>query len=164
MSATHEKVVIVTGGSQGIGAGIVAAYRQQGWAVVAIARTIKPNQDDHILTIEADITEPAAADRIVRETLEKFGRVDTLVNNAGLYVGKPFSGLHPRGLLVRGRRESHGFLHVDATSDRRDARVRWRSRGKRHHNPRRQCGFQFTIRAHVPHQRRRGSCDEVAGD
>ncbi len=95
MSATHEKVVIVTGGSQGIGAGIVAAYRQQGWAVVAIARTIKPNQDDDILTIEADITEPAAADRIVRETLEKFGRVDTLVNNAGLYVGKPFTDYTP---------------------------------------------------------------------
>ena len=91
MSPTHEKVVIVTGGSQGIGAGIVAAYRQQGWAVVAIARTIKPNQDDHILTIEADISEPAAADRIARGTLDKFGRVDTLVNNAGLYIGKPFS-------------------------------------------------------------------------
>jgi NAD(P)-dependent dehydrogenase (short-subunit alcohol dehydrogenase family) len=88
---TDQRVVIVTGGSQGIGAGVVAAYRQQGWAVVATARTIKPGEDDEVLTVEADISEPSAADRIVSQTLERFGRVDTLVNNAGIYIGKPFT-------------------------------------------------------------------------
>ncbi len=88
---TDQRVVIVTGGSKGIGAGIVAAYRQQGWAVVAAARTIKPGEDDQVLTIEADISQPSAAERIVSQTLERFGRVDTLVNNAGIYIGKPFT-------------------------------------------------------------------------
>ncbi len=91
MSPTDQKVVIVTGGSQNIGAGIAAAYRQQGWAVVAVARTIEPSQDDLLLTIEADLAEPSSSDRIVSATLDEFGRVDTLVNNAGLYIGKPFT-------------------------------------------------------------------------
>ena len=91
MSPTDQKVVIVTGGSQNIGAGIAAAYRQQGWAVVAVARTIEPSQDDLLLTLEADLAEPSSSDRIVSATLDEFGRVDTLVNNAGLYIGKPFT-------------------------------------------------------------------------
>ena len=164
MSPTHEKVVIVTGGSQGIGAGIVAAYRQQGWAAVAIARTIKPIEDDDILTIEADITEPSAADRIVSETLEKFGQSRYAGEQRWALHRQAVHRIHPRGLPVRRRRESHGFLLADSESDRRDAQVRWRSRGKRHDNPRRQRRFQFTIGAYVPHQRGCGSGDEVTGD
>ena len=95
MSPTHQKVVIVTGGSQNIGAGIAAAYRQQGWAVVAVARTIEPSEDDLVLTIEADLSDPSSSDRIVGATLDEFGRVDTLVNNAGLYIGKPFTEYTP---------------------------------------------------------------------
>jgi NAD(P)-dependent dehydrogenase (short-subunit alcohol dehydrogenase family) len=91
MSAPDQKVVIVTGGSQGIGAGIVAAYRKEGWAVVANAHTIKPSDDAAILTVAADITDPSTPDLIVGGALERFGRVDTLVNNAGIYIGKPFT-------------------------------------------------------------------------
>jgi NAD(P)-dependent dehydrogenase (short-subunit alcohol dehydrogenase family) len=91
MSENEQKVAIVTGGSQGIGAGIVAGYRDRGWAVVANARTIKPSDDPAVLTVEGDISEPATADRIVAETLARFGRVDTLVNNAGVFVSKPFT-------------------------------------------------------------------------
>jgi NAD(P)-dependent dehydrogenase (short-subunit alcohol dehydrogenase family) len=91
MSATGQKVVIVTGGSQGIGAGIVAAYRKEGWAVVANAHTITPSDDARILNVAADITDPSAPELIVRGALERFGRVDTLVNNAGIYIGKPFT-------------------------------------------------------------------------
>jgi NAD(P)-dependent dehydrogenase (short-subunit alcohol dehydrogenase family) len=85
------KVAVITGGSQGIGAGLVAAYRARGWAVVANARAIKPSQDPDLLTVEGDITEPATAGRIVGAALDRFGRVDTLVNNAGVYVSKPFT-------------------------------------------------------------------------
>jgi len=85
------KVAIITGGSQGIGAGLVAGYRGRGWAVVASARTIKPSQDPDLLTVEGDITEPATADRIIAAALDRFGRIDTLVNNAGVYVSKPFT-------------------------------------------------------------------------
>jgi NAD(P)-dependent dehydrogenase (short-subunit alcohol dehydrogenase family) len=85
------KVAIITGGSQGIGAGLVAGYRGRGWAVVASARTINPSEDPDVLTVEGDIAEPSTADRIIRAALERFGRIDTLVNNAGVFISKPFT-------------------------------------------------------------------------
>jgi NAD(P)-dependent dehydrogenase (short-subunit alcohol dehydrogenase family) len=85
------KVAIITGGSQGIGAGLVAGYRQQGWAVVAVARTIKPSQDQDLLAVAGDITDPATGGRITGAALERFGQIDTLVNNAGVYISKPFT-------------------------------------------------------------------------
>ena len=91
MSDNGQQVAIITGGSQGIGAGLVAAYRRQGWSVVANARTMKPAEDPDVLTVEGDITDPATADRIVGAALERFGRIDTLVNNAGVYLSKPFT-------------------------------------------------------------------------
>ncbi len=91
MNGQGQKVAIVTGGSQGIGAGLVAAYRRQGWAVVATARTMKPTEDPHVLTVDGDITEPATADLIIGEALRRFGRIDTLINNAGVFVSKPFT-------------------------------------------------------------------------
>jgi NAD(P)-dependent dehydrogenase (short-subunit alcohol dehydrogenase family) len=88
---TDQKVAIVTGGSQGIGAGVVAAYRGLGWAVVATSRTIKPGDDPDVLTVAGDISEASTAERIVSEGLGRFGRIDTLINNAGLYISKPFT-------------------------------------------------------------------------
>jgi NAD(P)-dependent dehydrogenase (short-subunit alcohol dehydrogenase family) len=85
------KVAIITGASQGIGAGLVAAYRRQGWNVVATARTMKPAEDPDVLALEGDIADPATADRIISGTLRRFGRIDTLINNAGVYVSKPFT-------------------------------------------------------------------------
>ena len=89
------KVAVITGASQGIGAGLVAGYRRQGWAVVASARTIKPSQDPALLTVAGDIAEPATAERIVGAALDRFGRIDTLVNNAGVYLSKPFTDYTP---------------------------------------------------------------------
>ena len=91
MNQTGQKVAIITGGSQGIGASLVAAYRRQGWSVVANARTMKPTEDPAVLTIDGDIADPATADRIIGGALERFGRIDTLVNNAGIYISKPFT-------------------------------------------------------------------------
>ncbi len=85
------KVAIITGASQGIGTGLVAAYRGRGWAVVASARTIKPPEDPDVLTVAGDIADPATADRITGAALERFGRIDTLVNNAGAFISKPFT-------------------------------------------------------------------------
>ena len=86
-----RKVAIITGGSQGIGAGIVAGYRARGWAVVASARTMKPSAEPDLLTVEGDVTDPATAGRIIGAALERFGHVDTLVNNAGVFISKPFA-------------------------------------------------------------------------
>jgi len=91
MDPVSQKVAVITGGSQGIGASLVAAYRRQGWSVVATARTIKPAEDPDVLTIDGDIADPATADRIIGEALGRFGRIDTLINNAGVYVSKPFT-------------------------------------------------------------------------
>ena len=91
MTDKSQKVAIITGGSQGIGAGLVAAYRRQGWSVVATARTMKPTEDPDVLTVDGDIAKPATADRIISGALERFGRIDTLVNNAGVFVSKPFT-------------------------------------------------------------------------
>ena len=91
MSGDGPRVAVVTGASQGIGAGLVAGYRAQGWAVVANSRDIKPSDDPAVLTVEGDVSQPATADRIVTGALERFGRIDTLVNNAGVFIGKPFT-------------------------------------------------------------------------
>jgi NAD(P)-dependent dehydrogenase (short-subunit alcohol dehydrogenase family) len=91
MNDPGQKVAIITGGSQGIGASLVAAYRRQGWSVVATARTMKPAEDSGVLAVEGDIADPATADRIVAAALDRFGRIDTLVNNAGVYLSKPFT-------------------------------------------------------------------------
>jgi NAD(P)-dependent dehydrogenase (short-subunit alcohol dehydrogenase family) len=91
MTEQDSKVAIITGGSQGIGAGLVAAYRQRGWAVVAASRTITPTGDAGVLTVAGDVSEPATAGRIISAALERFGRIDTLINNAGLYIAKPFT-------------------------------------------------------------------------
>jgi NAD(P)-dependent dehydrogenase (short-subunit alcohol dehydrogenase family) len=91
MSEQDHKVVIVTGGSRGIGAGVVAGYRRQGWAVVAASRTAGPAADPGVHAVEGDIAQPDTIDRIISEALERFGRIDTLVNNAGVFISKPFT-------------------------------------------------------------------------
>jgi NAD(P)-dependent dehydrogenase (short-subunit alcohol dehydrogenase family) len=85
------KVAVITGVSQGIGAGLVAGYRRLGWAVVASALTIKPSQEPDLLTVAGDIADPATADLIADAALDRFGRIDTLVNDAGMCVSKPFT-------------------------------------------------------------------------
>jgi NAD(P)-dependent dehydrogenase (short-subunit alcohol dehydrogenase family) len=91
MSGTEQLVAIITGGSQGIGAGLVAGYRKRGWAVVANALTIEPSADTEIVTVAGDISKPATADLIMGTALGRFGHVDTLVNNAGVFISKPFT-------------------------------------------------------------------------
>ena len=90
MGTQDRRVVIVTGASQGIGAGIVEGYRGRDWAVVATSRTIKATEDPVVLPVAGDISDPATADLIVAQGLAAFGRIDTLVNNAGVYVSRPF--------------------------------------------------------------------------
>ena len=91
MGKEDPKVVIITGGSQGIGAGLVAEYRRRDWGVVATSRTIEPSEDPAVLTVDGDIAETATTDRIISGALGRFGRIDTLVNNAGIYISKPFT-------------------------------------------------------------------------
>jgi NAD(P)-dependent dehydrogenase (short-subunit alcohol dehydrogenase family) len=89
--STSQKVVVVTGASQGIGAEVVKAFRKLDYRIVATSRSIKPSEDPNILTVAGDIGDPATAQRVISEGVAKFGRIDTLVNNAGIYIGKPFT-------------------------------------------------------------------------
>ena len=89
--STSRKVVVVTGASQGIGAEVVKAFRHLDYRVVANARSIKPSDDANILTVAGDIGDPVTAQRVISEGVARFGRIDTLVNNAGIYIGKPFT-------------------------------------------------------------------------
>ncbi|HXW79361.1 MAG TPA: SDR family oxidoreductase [Acidimicrobiales bacterium] len=92
MSAPQQqKVAIVTGASQGIGAGLVAGFRRTGYAVVGTARSIASSGEPDYCTVAGDITEAGTAERVAQEALDRFGRIDTLVNNAGIYIGKPFT-------------------------------------------------------------------------
>ena len=88
---TEQKVAVITGASQGIGAALVKAYRDRNYRVVATARSIKPSNDDQVLTVAGDIADPKTAERVIAEAVARFGRVDTLVNNAGIFVAKPFT-------------------------------------------------------------------------
>jgi NAD(P)-dependent dehydrogenase (short-subunit alcohol dehydrogenase family) len=88
---TDRSVVIITGGSQGIGAGLVTAYRELGWAVVASSRTIRPSGDPDVLAVPGDAAEQATAERIVSAAIGRFGHIDTLINNAGVFIAKPFT-------------------------------------------------------------------------
>jgi len=88
---TEQKVAIITGASQGIGEALVKAYRDRNFRVVANSRSIKPSSDPDILAIAGDIAEPKTAEHIVSQALQRFGRIDTLVNNAGIFVAKPFT-------------------------------------------------------------------------
>ncbi|RJU03264.1 SDR family oxidoreductase [Arthrobacter frigidicola] len=86
-----RKVAIITGASQGIGAGLVDGYRKLGYAVVANSRSIAPSEDFDLVTVAGDISDPEVAERVVATAVERFGRVDTLVNNAGIFIAKPFA-------------------------------------------------------------------------
>ncbi|WP_406387479.1 SDR family NAD(P)-dependent oxidoreductase [Streptomyces sp. NBC_00887] len=91
MSTQGQKVAVITGASQGIGAGIVAAYRELGYGVVATSRSITASQDPDVVTVRGDISDPATAERVIAAGIERFGRIDTLVNNAGVFISKPFT-------------------------------------------------------------------------
>jgi NAD(P)-dependent dehydrogenase (short-subunit alcohol dehydrogenase family) len=87
----EQKVVIITGASQGIGADMVKGYRDRNYRVVANSRSIKPSSDPDILAVPGDIADPKTAEKIVTQALERFGRIDSLVNNAGIFIAKPFT-------------------------------------------------------------------------
>ena len=89
--STERKVAVITGASQGIGAALVKAYRDRDYRVVATARSIRPTGDDHVLAVPGDIADRKTAERAISEGLARFGRIDTLINNASLFVAKPFT-------------------------------------------------------------------------
>src|SRR5882672_3953708 len=89
--SSERKVAVITGASQGIGAALVEAYRRQGCRIVAIARSIRRSDDTDILAVPGDIADRRTAERSIAEGVARFGRIDTLINNAGVFIAKPFT-------------------------------------------------------------------------
>jgi len=90
MSDTR-KVAVVTGASQGIGAAVVQALLERNYRVVATSRSIQPSDHPDVVTVAGDIGDPSTGKRVIDTTLARFGQVDTLVNNAGVFVASPFT-------------------------------------------------------------------------
>jgi NAD(P)-dependent dehydrogenase (short-subunit alcohol dehydrogenase family) len=88
---TERKVAVITGASQGIGASLVKAYRDKNYGVVATALSIDRSGDDEVLPVPGDISDRRTAERVIAEGMARFGRIDTLINNAGIFIGKPFT-------------------------------------------------------------------------
>ena len=89
--STERKVAVVTGASQGLGAGIVEAFLQRDYRVVATSRSIQPSDNPDLLAIAGDVGDPATGKKVVEAALKAFGRIDTLVNNAGIFIASPFT-------------------------------------------------------------------------
>ena len=89
--SSERQVAVITGASQGIGAALVTAYRGRGYRVVAIARSIRQSDDTDILAVAGDVADRATAEHSIAEGVARFGRIDTLINNAGVFVAKPFT-------------------------------------------------------------------------
>jgi NAD(P)-dependent dehydrogenase (short-subunit alcohol dehydrogenase family) len=90
-SPRGRRVAIITGGSKGIGAGLVSGFRREGYAVVATSRSIDPADEDDYVTVRGDIVEAETARKVVEQALNRFGRIDCLVNDAGVFIGRPFT-------------------------------------------------------------------------
>src|SRR5919198_657028 len=106
-------VAIITGASQGIGAGLVVGYRRAGYAVVGVARSPSASDDEsEYVAVRGDISEAETARRAVGQALDRFGRIDTLINNAGVYIGKPFMQYTAEDYVAIIAVNLTGFFHI----------------------------------------------------
>ena len=110
--STKDKVVVITGASQGIGAGLVQGFRARGYRVVANSRSIKQSDDPQVLNVAGDIADPAVAERVVKQAVERFGRIDTLINNAGIFISKPFTDYTAEDFASVLSVNLAGFFHI----------------------------------------------------
>jgi NAD(P)-dependent dehydrogenase (short-subunit alcohol dehydrogenase family) len=113
--SSEQKVAVITGASRGIGASLVEGFRKLGYGVVANSRTIGkadiPN-DPAVLRVEGDIARPETAERIISAAIDRFGRVDTLVNNAGIFIPKPFVDYTEADFTAMVAVNLAGFFHI----------------------------------------------------
>jgi NAD(P)-dependent dehydrogenase (short-subunit alcohol dehydrogenase family) len=107
-----RKVAIITGASQGIGAALVNGYLDRNYRVIATARSVKPSNNPDVLVIPGDIGDRETAKRAVAEGVARFGRIDTLINNAGIFIAKPFTDYTEEDFTAVLRTNTAGFFHI----------------------------------------------------
>ncbi|TGQ50088.1 SDR family oxidoreductase [Mesorhizobium sp. M1C.F.Ca.ET.193.01.1.1] len=109
---SDQKVAVITGASRGIGAALVNAYRGRSYRVVATARSIERSDDDDILVVSGDIADPKTAERVIAAGVDRFGRIDTLINNAGMFISKPFIRYTEEDFMAILGVNIAGFFHI----------------------------------------------------
>ena len=114
--SSQRKTAIVTGASQGIGAGIVKAFVERGYNVVANSRKVTQSTEvttsDRVALVDGHIGEPATAAKIVETALSRFKSIDALVNNAGIFFTKPFTDYTAEDFKALVATNLEGFLYV----------------------------------------------------
>jgi NAD(P)-dependent dehydrogenase (short-subunit alcohol dehydrogenase family) len=110
--ASERKVAIITGASGGIGEALVNAYRYRNYRVVATARSMKPSSSDDVVVVAGDIADRKTAERAISEGMARFGRIDTLVNNAGIFIAKPFTQYTEADYAAIVAVNLTGFFHI----------------------------------------------------
>jgi NAD(P)-dependent dehydrogenase (short-subunit alcohol dehydrogenase family) len=110
--STEQKVAVITGASGGIGSALVKAYRARTYRVVAMALSEMPADDDDVLVVPGDIAERKTAERAISQGLARFGRIDTLINNAGIFIGKPFTQYTGTDFAAMLGVNLAGFFHI----------------------------------------------------
>ena len=123
MSAVRE-VAVITGASRGIGAALVQAFRSRNCRVVATSRSIQPCRDEDLVTVQGDVADPKTADRVFKEAVDRFGRVDTLVNNVGMFMAKPFTAYSHDDYALYIATNVTGFFHMTQRALELMSRVR----------------------------------------
>src|SRR2546430_14721916 len=107
-----RRVAIITGASQGIGAGLVDGFRRAGYAVVGTSRSISSSQEEDCITVRGDITQVETSQRVVRQAIDRFGRIDSLINNAGIFISKPFTDYTADDFASITSVNLAGFFHI----------------------------------------------------
>jgi NAD(P)-dependent dehydrogenase (short-subunit alcohol dehydrogenase family) len=117
---SEQKTVIVTGASQGIGAGLVKAFVERGFNVLAnsrnMTRSTEVTASDQVALVDGHIGEPGTALRIVETALSRFNSIDVLVNNAGIFITKPFTDYTAEDFRLLVSTNLEGFLYVTQLS------------------------------------------------
>jgi len=111
-----SKTIVITGASQGIGAGLVNTFAGRGYNVVATSRSVSRSSEipasDKVVRVDGDIADSATARKVVETALSRFGRIDALVNNAGIFFAKPFVDYTLDDYRKLAATNVEGFLHL----------------------------------------------------
>jgi NAD(P)-dependent dehydrogenase (short-subunit alcohol dehydrogenase family) len=111
----NKKTVIVTGASQGIGAAIVQSFLDRGYNVVATSRNVskaglKPSAN--LAVVDGDVGHPSTAEKVVEAAISKFGSIDHVINNAGIFSAKPFTSFTAEDFRDLVSTNLQGFLFI----------------------------------------------------
>jgi NAD(P)-dependent dehydrogenase (short-subunit alcohol dehydrogenase family) len=110
--SSERKVAVITGASQGIGAGLVRGFLDRGFRVIANSRSIQADDSADVIAVAGDIADPEVSDRVIAGAVERFGRVDMLVNNAGIFIARPFTEYTEADFVRVLSVNLAGFFHV----------------------------------------------------